>query len=185
MRPTSVVSGIAVAGLTLGFLLVPSGSARAQSAERSVQPDVEDAKRLYREAQRVEAADDRSTQLTAAWLYREAARLWPEGAEKRYRSLWRAAHLYVHHGHAAEAAALLAEAGRQARENGRLERAATCYLRLARLAAEAGEERSARSALEKVGPLLEKAALDSPEREQLRTMAANVRTMITELAESS
>ena len=175
----------AVAGLLTGALLSGPPAVSAQTPERSVQPDREDAEKLYRKARSVEATDERSMQLTAAWLYRESARFWPKGHEKRYRSLWRAAHLYLHQGRATHAAALLTAAGRQARRNDRPERAATCYLRVARLAAERGDEARARRALHEVRPLLGRDRLDREERRQLMAMEANVRAMITELAESS
>lgn len=185
MGPTRAVGVIAAAGLLPVALLSGPASADAQTADRSVQPDRDDAEQLYRKARSVEAADERSMQLTAAWLYRESARFWPEGHEKRYRSLWRAAHLYLHHGRAEQAAALLTAAGRQASRNDRPGRAATCYLRLARLAAERGDEARARRALREVRPLLGRDQLEGEERRQLLAMEANVRAMITDLVESS
>lgn len=185
MRSTRAVGVIAAAGLLTGALLSGPAPADAQTGDRSVQPDRDDAEQLYRKARSVEATDERSMQLTAAWLYRESARFWPEGHEKRYRSLWRAAHLYLHHGRAEQASALLSAAGRQARRNDRPARAATCYLRLARLAAERGDEARARQALHEVRSLLAGNQIEGNERRQLRTMEANVRAMITELVEST
>lgn len=165
-------------------LLQPDPGA-AQTTGQDAATDPRDAERLYRKAKQVEAADARSMQLTAAWLYREAARLWPKAHEKRYRSLWRAAHMYLHHGRTRKASALFAEAARQARRNERPTRAATCYLRLARLSAELGREDRARTVLDEARVLLSGNALERAERDRLETMKEMVRVMIAEVEKGS
>lgn len=174
------LTGALAAGLALGV----SGAA-AQAPEEAVTPDVEDARTFYQKARAVEATDDRSQQLTAAWLYRQAARLWPEGHEKRHRSLWRAAHLYLHHGHGGTATALFGEAARAAQTDGRPARAAHCHLRLARIAAEQGRREGAREALARARPLIAEGDYGTAERQKLRTMRSNVLLVLTELAVSS